>query len=506
MKQVSRIGWSVLASVLLLDAHAVAATEAAMDLQQLTALVQDKAQQAYDATARAVPEFLNELGYDEYRDFEYKPERALWHGQALPFEVIFFHPGYLYEKSVAMHVIEPEGSVVPFHFSHELFEYGPQEDLIPLLPEAEGLEFSGFKVLQRLDDGSLKQMGVFQGASYFRMVSSTEEYGLSGRALAVNTNPGPEEFPDFTTFWFAQPAANDTTLVFYGLAESPSLVAGYRFVLTPGSPIQLHVEGRVVLRQEVKELGLTAYSSMFWYGENTPRRPADFRPEVHDSDGLYIETAEARLWRPLANPPRTRTDILPGDNVKAFGLLQRDRNYEHYQDIEADYHLRPDTWVIPGSGMRNGSLRLLEIESPHEYADNVALIWSPAQMPEQGNVFAYDYDIFFGEHPLPAAARVVATRYGESLRGDGSIEFVIDLAGGELDSLPEHTEVQIDSTIAGGEFVWRNIRKNPHNDTWRLNLRVLPAENTQEIRLSAALKLAGEPLSETWTYWWMPRP
>jgi glucans biosynthesis protein len=479
----------------------MAAAAEGMNLEILTHLVLEQARRPHDPAARAVPDFLKQLGYDEYRDFKFKPDQALWHAQQLPFELEFFHPGYIYPRSVAMYAIDPDGTLTPIPFSSDLFEYGPQQDLIPLLPEQ--LDFSGFHVWHTDASGELKRIGLFQGASYFRMVSSFNEYGLSARALAVNTtNPTPEEFPEFTSFWFEQPEPGATAFVFYGLAEGPSVVAGYRFVLTPGSPIQLHTEARVVLRTAVEELGLTPFSTMFWYGENTARRPADFRPEVHDSDGLFIETADESIWRPLSNPPRTRTDIFPGNELKAFGLQQRDRDYEHYQDIEADYHLRPDAWIVPGAGMQDGSLRLLEIESPHEYADNVAMVWVPAALPAPHEVFAYDYDVYFGERPAPPIATVVATRYGESLRGDGSIEFVIDLAGGKLDLLPDDAVIQIESEIEGGDFVWQNIRRNPHNDTWRLNLRVLPGAN-REIRLRASLHDDDERLSETWTYWWL---
>jgi glucans biosynthesis protein len=482
----------------------IAATDDGMDLLRLTARVQELATRSYDPETRAVPDFLTRLGYDEYRDFKFKPDHTLWHDEQLPFELEFFHPGYIYPHSVAMYAIGTDGSLTAIPFSSDLFEYGPQADLIPLLPEQ--LDFSGFHVWHTTTDGALERIGLFQGASYFRMVSSFNEYGLSARALAINTtNPPPEEFPEFTTFWFEKPQPNATDFVFYGLAESSSVVAGYRFVLTPGTPIQMHVEARVVLRQAVEELGLTPFSTMFWYGENTARRPADFRPEVHDSDGLFIETADELIWRPISNPARTRTDSLPGDSLKAFGLQQRDRDYEHYQDIEADYHLRPDAWIVPGAGMQEGSLRLLEIESPHEYADNVALVWVPAKIPQPQELFSYDYDIYFGERPADSLASVVATRYGESLRGDGSIEFVIDFKGEQLDSLPEDTELTIDSSIEGGEFVWQNIRKNPHNDTWRLNLRVLPGAS-QEIRLRASLNENEQRVSETWTYWWFATP
>src|SRR5690606_22783022 len=232
-------------------AASIAAAQDHVDLDSLTEVAKQQAREPWDGSARAVPDFLNELGYDEYRDFKYKPELMLWYDESLPFAIEFFHPGYLYRKSVAMHVLDSEGARTPVEFSPALFEYGPQADLIPLLP-AEGLNFSGFHVFHRNADGKLVRAGLFQGASYYRMVSSFDEYGLSARALAVNTTTSdPEEFPDFTTFWFRKPARGDTDLTFYGLAEGPSIVAAYEFVLTPGAPIRLQVNGRVVLRRAV---------------------------------------------------------------------------------------------------------------------------------------------------------------------------------------------------------------------------------------------------------------
>ncbi len=482
-------------------AETVAGSGQEMNLERLTEHALMLAQSPYNADAREVPDFLNELGYDQYRDLQYRLEQTLWHDQGLPFELSFFHPGYLYRKSVAMNVIDTDDRSSPLPFSTDLFDYGPQSPLIDQIPDDIG--FSGFKIWQRTDNQQLQRIGLFQGASYLRAVSSFNEYGLSARGLAINTtSPAPEEFPDFTEFWLQQPMPGDQEFVFLGLAEGPSVVAAYRFVLHPGTPVRLQVEGRLVLRQPVEELGLAPFSSMFWYGENSAHRPADFRPEVHDSDGLFIETQQESFWRPLSNPTRTRTDSLPGDDLKAYGLVQRDRNFEHYQDIEARYHLRPDAWIVPGKGMQEGTLRLLEIETPHEYADNIALVWVPAQTPVPGEVFNYSYDLYFGERSESAIAMVAATRYGESLRGDGSIEFVVDFEGGPLTGLSEDSELEIKSDIDGGDFIWQNIRKNPFNDTWRLNLRVMPHDNIESIRLSAHLKQADQRLSTTWRYWW----
>lgn len=471
------------------------------DMATLIKLAENLAQSNYDDNARQVPQFLTQLGYDEYRDFQFKTDQALWHDEQLPFELTFFHAGYIYPKSVAMNAINLENSVTPIPFSSDLFAYGPQEDLIQRLPE--NLDFSGFHIWHRNQSGAMQGVGLFQGASYLRMVSSFSEYGLSARALSINTsNSEPEEFPDFSQFWFQHPKPNDTDFVFLGLLESPSITGAYRFELTPGTPVRLRVQAQLFARRDIEELGLTPFSTMFWYGENSAGRPADFRPEVHDSDGLQIQTENRYIWRPISNPPRTRSDIITGENLLSFGFSQRDRNFENYQDIEARYHLRPDAWVVPGKNMDNGSLHLLEIESPHEYSDNIALAWVPKNPLLSGETLVYEYELYFGETPAPKLASVVASRYGESLRGDGSIEFVIDFKGGTLDSLDEDSELTIISSIEGGELIWQNVRKNPFNDTWRMNLRVSPTDKAHGMRLRANLQQDNTTLSETWVYWW----
>lgn len=477
------------------------------DLASLTALAEALAQSPYDDSARRIPEFLTALGYDEYRDLQYKPEQALWYGQELPFELTFFHAAYIYPKSVAMHAIGDDGTVTAIPFSSDMFTYGPQAELITRLPE--DLNFSGFHVQVRDHSGELQDVGLFQGASYLRMVSSFGEYGLSARALAINTsNSEPEEFPDFTQFWFEKPKPGDTDFVFLGLLDSPSVTGAYRFVLTPGTPIRLRVQARLIPRRQIQELGLAPFSTMFWYGENSPGKPADFRPEVHDSDGLQIDRNNEPIWRPINSPKRTRTDVFAADNLQSFGLLQRDRNFENYQDIEARYHLRPDAWVVPGENMHAGNLHLLEIESPHEYADNVALAWVLQDTLPPGETFAYEYELYFGEKPAPTLAAIVASRYGESLRGDGSIEFVVDFAGAPLSGLSEDAELELVSSIEGGELVWQNVRKNPFNDTWRMNLRIKPTDEALDtlggMRLRATLQRDNSPVSETWVYWWQP--
>src|SRR5262249_36059461 len=153
-----------------------------------------------------------------------------------------------------------------------------------------------------------------------------------------------EEFPAFTSFWLERTGDG---LVVYALLEGPSIVGAYRFANRNTGPNTGGVEQEVSivlwLRKDVARLRVAPLTSMFWYDEGNPAARVDWRPEIHDSDGLLIHNrAGERLWRPLGNPPRATINSFadPGGGNSAaapkaatgFGLLQRDRSFDHYQD------------------------------------------------------------------------------------------------------------------------------------------------------------------------------
>ncbi len=50
---------------------------------------------------------------------------------------------------------------------------------------------------------------------------------------------------------------------------------------------------------------------MFYYGENDRRAVSDWRPEIHDSDGLSMWTGAGEwIWRPLTNPAQLHLKFL----------------------------------------------------------------------------------------------------------------------------------------------------------------------------------------------------
>ena len=188
---------------------------------------------------------------------------------------------------------------------------------------------------------------VFLGASYFRLLGRGHLYGLSSRGLAVDVGlDRGEEFPAFREFWLVRPEPDAATLTFYALLDSPSVTGAYRFDLAPGAPTTLGVDARLHARRDIDKLGVAPMSSMFLYDQNQRPRFDDFRPQVHDSDGLLVRTADDEwIWRPLNNTLGVQVTTVHDETPRGFGLVQRDRRFDNYLDLEASYHRRPSEWV-----------------------------------------------------------------------------------------------------------------------------------------------------------------
>ncbi|MFP4281437.1 MAG: glucan biosynthesis protein [Opitutales bacterium] len=483
---------------------AEAANRVTVDLDYVTERARELAAKPYDPKARLVPPFLLDLEYDRYRQIRFLPEEALWADEGLPFRVELFHPGYLYRQGVKLHeVTATHEQRIPF--VRDFFDYGGQEELARKVDSS--LDYAGFRVRHPLNErGTYDEFLVFLGASYFRLIGRAQNYGLSARALAIDMGVDESEsFPAFRAFWLRKPAPDDRSLTIYALLDGASVTGAFAFVFRPGETTKVDVRGRIILREEVEVLGLAAFSSMFWYGENTLQRPPDWRPEVHDSDGLaWIGADGAHFWRPLANPRETRIDTFPADRLEGFGLLQRDRRFAAYEDDEAHYHRRPSYWIEPGQGMEEGELRLLEITTRDEYVDNIALAWEPTEHPAPGELFEFDYRLLAGTRSLPSPAAVVATRVGRVPGDPGLLEFVVDFAGEEAEAVDAVVPITAELQVEGGELVWEQVHKLGVNDHWRLHARVRPAE-AEDVRLRARLLHEDEtPLTETWIYRWTP--
>lgn len=459
--------------------------------------------QPYQPAPAKLPVELRNLSYDQYRDIRFKPEKALWRKDALPFELMFFHLGKFNTEPVRIHEIDGKGNVKKLAFDRSDFDYGRNK----LSPQGWGdLGYAGFRAHYPLNNSAYKdELIVFLGASYFRAVGKGQRYGLSARGLAIDTVGGKgEEFPRFTEFWIEKPGAKATSLVIHALLESPRATGAYRFEVTPGQDSVMDVKAELYLRGPVATLGIAPLTSMFMFGENQPHR-TDFRPEVHDSDGLMIATGEGEwLWRPLINPSAPLVTSFAMKSPRGFGLMQRDREFRNYEDTEARYELRPSAWVTPVGDWGPGRVELVQLPTPDETNDNVVAYWVPERLPAPGQPLRFAYRLAWqGEaQQRPPASWATQSRVGRGFHELAANEqqYIVDFTGPVLDRLPASAPVKAVVTAdANGEIVESNAYHNEVTGSWRLALRVKQRQGSRPVELRAFLQHGKDTVSETWT-------
>jgi glucans biosynthesis protein len=357
---------------------------------------------------------------------------------------------------------------------------------------------------------------VFLGASYFRVLGRNQHYGASARGLAIDTGAqSGEEFPTFTDFWLVRPQPTDRSLTLYALLDSRSVAGAYQFEVRPGEITQVEVHCDLFPRRTISKLGVAALTSMFLFGEDgTGRRFDDFRPQVHDSDGFMAETGHGQwLWRPLANPRELRVNRFMDENPRGFGLIQRDRNFAHYQDVESQYQMRPSYWVQPLGNWGKGGVELVEIPSDEEIHDNMVAYWVPDGPVNGGKPLSFAYLLSaFAENPRwPPGGRVVAIRSGNPGVGDnkgrfgpGARRMLFEFAGGELDGLDGSQPVKAELTAENGQIDALTVQRVPQSRVWRVAVVVTPRQKKPVVDLRGYLTLYGEVLTETMVYQWSP--
>ncbi|EJE53254.1 periplasmic glucans biosynthesis protein [Acidovorax sp. CF316] len=505
------------ATVLALSALLAAsvAQAQAFDFESLTKLARERADKPFVAASDKLPADLAQLNYDQVRDIRYKPERALWRAEKLPFEAMFFHLGLYQTQPVRIHEVTPTGTRdIPY--SRADFDYGKNT----VQPQAWGdLGFAGFRLHNHLNAPEYKdELAVFQGASYFRALGAGQQYGLSARGLAIDTVGGSgEEFPRFTDFWLAKPDAQGKQVAVFALLDSPRATGAYRFDITPGPQTLTTVRARVFVRgnaaKPIGTLGVAPLTSMFFFGENQPRKQ-DFRPEVHDSDGLMVATGEGEwLWRPLQNPGSTLVTSFTTTNPKGFGLMQRDRQWASYEDVEARYERRPSAWVRPLHDWGPGRVELVQNNTPDETHDNIVAYWVPAKLPAPGTPLEFSYELGWqgDEQQRPPGSWVTQSRRGMGFSKQSAqelrqqVQYVVDFTGPALAALPADAAVKAVVTAdANGKVLENAAYRNPATGQWRMTVRVQRQQADRPIELRAFLQHDNNAVSETWTHIILP--
>jgi glucans biosynthesis protein len=468
----------------------------------------------YETSKDVVPAAIATLNYDQYQSLRFRTDHALWGDAGLYFRVQFFHVGRGFNQAVQLYEVK-DGQAREILYEPSMFEFD-KAGLDPALMR-DHAGFAGFRV-QFVTDWK-DDVAAFLGAAYFRAVGGdTRQYGLSARALAVDTAyPRPEEFPRFTTFWFERPAKASGTLTMYALMDSPSVAGAVRFLIDPGATMIMDIDTALYPRKAIDRLGVAPLTSMFFYGENDRRGANDWRPEIHDSDGLQIWTGAGEwIWRPLTNPAQAHLNSYFDENPRGFGLLQRDRNWDHYQDDGVYYDRRPSLWVEPKAvGWGKGAVQLFEIPTADETSDNIVAFWNPTEKTKAGQEMLFSYRLYWGTH-MPYSsplAQTLATRTGiggtiGQKRQYYSWHFAVDFAGGELGALAKDANVEAMITTTHGsttEHVTAHYVEQIKG--YRVLFDLRPADDSNDpIDMRMYLRIDGRPLTETWTYQWTPPP
>lgn len=470
------------------------------------------AQSPHVPSIAKLPPEIDKLTWDQYQAISPNADHALWTDDELRFRLRFFHLGLFFKTPVRLHELAG-GMAQQIAYDPGLFNYGKSGLHPSRLPK--DLGFAGFRI--NYHTNWISDVAAFLGASYFRAVGGEGQYGLSARGLAIDSGISgkPEEFPLFTDFWFEKPPAGSALLTVYALMDSPSVAGAYRFDIRPGDTLTMDVDAALYPRRTVERLGIAPLTSMFQAGENDKRRANDWRTEIHDSDGLSIWTGHGEwIWRPVTNPSGVRYSAFSDESPRGFGLLQRDRNFDHYQDDGVFYEKRPCLWVEPKGNWGKGSVTLIELPTDDETNDNTVAFWTPVQNLVAGEERLFSYRLHWGARPPeePRLAHVVATRTGigglvGQPRSYFSWRFAIDLAGGDLAMLPGEAKVDAQITASRGAIEITSARPLNSIAGRRVMFDLKPTDaSVQPIDLRMVLRYQGQVMSETWVYQWTPPP
>lgn len=465
----------------------------------------------YRAPARPLPPQIKALDWDAYQSIRYRPERALWAGEGRPYTARFFHLGLFFEDPVRIHELIAGKSR---EIAYEAAQFDHRKSGLAQRNLPGDLGFAGFRLLHR--DDPERDIVAFLGASYFRAVGGEKQYGLSARGLAVDTAMNrPEEFPRFTDFWLEAPAKGSDRIRIFALLDSPSVAGAYRFTIVPGRTLVMDVDAAIYPRRTIERVGIAPLTSMYQHGENDKRMANDWRPEIHDSDGLALWMGNGeRIWRPLLNPEHLRFNAYMDQDPHGFGLMQRDRNFGHYQDDGAFYDRRPSLWVEPRGRWGKGSVQLVEIPTVDETFDNIVAYWHPETKPRAGDELLYGYRLHWGSSTPgePSIGRVVATHVGiggviGKKRTYYSRRFVIDFSGGELARIAANAGVEPVITATRGEIEIASARPLASVTGYRAMFDLKPTDDSVDpIDMRLYLRLGKQTLTETWLYQWSPPP
>jgi periplasmic glucans biosynthesis protein len=495
-----------------------------VNLDYVAKRAEQRALKPFHSPRADLPDILraDKLDYDKYREIEFRHDKALWTADDLPFRVEFFHPGYLYEEPIHLNEFTLT-HVQPVRFVQDFFNYRGLR-IQKQIPADTG--YAGFRLLYEVNEpGKWDELGSFLGASYFRLLGKGQRYGQSARGLAIDCGETdrPEEFPLFTDWWLGKPDRSADRVKLFAILDSVSCVGAYEMILIPGETTVADVKAILYFREDdkikpvnadrkpIRTIGLAPLTSMFWFGKSSERKFNDYRPEVHDSDGLLIQMGNGEtLWRPLNNTTEMRHQRFTAKDIRGFGLLQRERDFASYQDLFNLYQQVPSVWVETHGHWGEGEINLVELSTHYEGLDNIVAYWDPKVKPLPLQPYTFAYTLYWtrdeAEMKLAMQDKVISTRIGADPRDPQRRQFFIDFSGPKLNTILESAPPQaIASCSTNAVIVESQVFRNSFKSSWRVLLKLEPKPgNKDPVDIRCTLQKGEEVLSETWTYLWSP--
>jgi glucans biosynthesis protein len=457
----------------------------------------------YQAPRADIPRSFAQLNLDQYRQIRFKPERRIWASENRGFTLDFLPAGNVFTTPVQIRTVDG-GIIRDQRFAADAFDYGN----VPPPPADIAVPFSGFRAFTALNrQEAADEVLVFQGASLFRALARGQAFGIMARGLTLNVAEAQgEEFPAFRAFWIERPGPGGLSLVIHALLDSDSVTGLYRFSVRPGDVTVCDVEVTLFPRADLAHVGIAPLTANYLFAPNDRINIDDVRGAVHDANGLQIWNGNGEwIWRPVQNPDTLQISAFVDQNPRGFGLLQRDRRFEAFNDLDARFERRPTVWIEPLGEWGQGQVQLVEIPLNDEMNRNILAYWRPRVPLGRGteHFFTYRMHWCWSAPERPATAWVSATRTGRGPGGGRRRRFLVDFTSEDFADPAKSQGLRPNLTNQRGRIANVDGRLVPELKLYRVGFDLDP-EAANQVELRLVLERDGQAQSETWLYRWTP--
>ncbi|MGO9430793.1 glucan biosynthesis protein [Rhodoblastus sp.] len=451
--------------------------------------------------AADLPAPLANLSYEAYVAIRAKPEGLIWAQDPGDFVIEPLHRGFVFTTPMQINLIE-DGLSRRLDYDASKFIFAG----VNLSAPPTNLDFSGFRILHRADSGDLREMAIFQGASFFRSSAPGQSLGVTARGLSIRTgDPRGEEFPVFRGVWIEKPTRAANSLTIHALLDSESVAGAYRFTLHPGEATIVDTECALFPRAAMDSFGLATMSATMLFGPVDRRGVDDLREAAAETSGLQMLTGAGEwVFRPVSNRNALQISEFVDENPKGFGFLQRKRDFDDFYDEFQHWERRPSLWIEPIGDWGPGSVELVEIPSDSESAQNMIAFWRPKAALAKGQETDFAYRQFWCWSPpsSPPLAIAMGVRSGHGA-GRNLRRFQVDFRGDVLADPARVADIKANLNVSPGKIASLRVYPTPERKSCRVQFDLDPGgENACEMRLT--LESQGATLSETWLYRWTP--